>query len=306
MYELPDQSGRLVVVTGASSGTGREAARRLAIAGAEVVLAVRSGERGEATRQKIVEEHPPSKVRVRRVDLADLASVRDFADALTAEGRPVDTLINNAGVMSTGRRLETPDGWELNWATNFLGHFALTVRLLPLLLRAAAPRVVTVSSLAAAVGRFEVGVKRPRRHLLPYGAYARSKLAELLMAQHLSLVALAREWPLTSVAAHPGFTRTNLFLTTAPYEGGRSRRGWIARLAPLLAQDVTAGVEPILVAATADPLPGAYYGPGGPFSLAGPTTLVRLPRSARSPDVAARLWREGELLTGESIDNYDR
>ncbi len=153
MYAVPDQAGKLVVVTGANSGTGREAARRLAGAGARVVMAVRTVAKGERARDEILAENHGGTLEVRRVDLADLASVREFADGLIADGTPVDILINNAGVMAPPTRMTTADGFELQFGSNFLGPFALTMRLLPLVLAAKAPRVVTMSSGVASYGR---------------------------------------------------------------------------------------------------------------------------------------------------------
>ena len=157
MYEVPDQAGKLIVVTGANSGTGKEAVRRLAAAGAHVVLAVRTPAKGEQARAEILAEAPAARLDVRRVDLADLASVREFADGLIAGGTPVDVLINNAGVMAPPARMTTVDGFELQFGSNFLGPFALTMRLLPLVLAAPAPRVVTMSSGVASYGRIHFG-----------------------------------------------------------------------------------------------------------------------------------------------------
>src|SRR6202050_4729415 len=153
MYTVPDQAGKLIVVTGANSGTGKEATQRLAAAGAHVVMAVRTVTKGEQARDEILARHPGSRLEVRRVDLADLASVQEFAESLIADGTPVDVLINNAGVMAPPTRMTTADGFELQFGSNFLGPFALTVRLLPLVLAAPAPRVVTMSSGVASYGR---------------------------------------------------------------------------------------------------------------------------------------------------------
>ena len=153
MYAVPDQAGKLVVVTGANSGTGQEATRRLAEAGAHVVMAVRTIAKGEQAREEILADHPGARLEVRRIDLADLASVAEFADGLIADGTPVDLLVNNAGVMAPPSRMTTADGFELQFGSNFLGPFALTMRLLPLVLAAQAPRVVTMSSGVASYGR---------------------------------------------------------------------------------------------------------------------------------------------------------
>lgn len=302
MYDVPDQRGRRVVVTGANSGTGRETARRLAGAGAEVVLAVRDLDKGRRARRDIVHDYPDTHLDVRALDLADLSSVRAFADALVSEGRPVDVLVNNAGVMMPPRRMETVDGFELQMGTNFLGPFALSVRLVPLLLASTAPRVVTVSSLTAMVGRVRFDDLQWHRRYVAFAAYAQSKLADLLFARHLATLASERGWPLVSVAAHPGYTRTNL-MTAGPNLGRRRpRRAALGAAALVASQSVERGVEPMLYAATSpDVGPGAYYGPNGLFGLVGATTLVRLPRAARSRDTAARLWRVAERLTGESL-----
>lgn len=288
------------MVTGANSGTGRETSRRLAGAGAEVVLAVRDLDKGREACRDIVHDYPDAHLEVRVLDLADLTSVRAFADALASEGRPVDVLVNNAGVMMPPRRIETVDGFELQMGTNFLGPFALTARLAPLLLDSAAPRVVTVSSLAATMGRVRFDDLEWRRHYVAFAAYAQSKLADLLFARHLAALASERRWSLVSVAVHPGYTRTNL-MTAGPNLGRRRpRRSALGAAALVASQGVEQGAEPLLYAATSpDVLPGAYYGPSGLFGLVGATTLVRVPRAARSRDTAARLWRVAERVTGE-------
>jgi NAD(P)-dependent dehydrogenase (short-subunit alcohol dehydrogenase family) len=301
MYTVPDQSGKLVVVTGANSGTGKEAARRLAGAGARVVLAVRTPEKGEAAKAEILREHPSAQLEVRRIDLADLASVEEFAEVLLAAGAPVDTLVNNAGVMAPPTRFTTADGFELQFGSNHLGPFALTVRLLPLVLAAPEPRVATMSSAAADFGRIRFDDLQRERRYSPSLAYAQSKLANLLMARHLTALARERGWALRSTAAHPGFTRTNL-QSSGPTMGRRrpSLLGRGAGLLPL--QEPQQGAEPLLFAA-ADPAAtdGGYYGPDGRFGMVGATTEVRVPRRARDAGLAARLWAESERLTGVAL-----
>ena len=164
MYSVPDQSGRRIVITGANSGTGQEAARRLAAAGAHVIMGVRTVAKGEQARDGILAQQPQAQLEVRRVDLADLASVAEFADGLIAEGTPLDLLVNNAGVMAVPSRMTTADGFELQFGSNFLGPFALTVRLLPLLLAAPAPRVATMSSGMANIGRIHFDDLQYSRH----------------------------------------------------------------------------------------------------------------------------------------------
>jgi NAD(P)-dependent dehydrogenase (short-subunit alcohol dehydrogenase family) len=303
MYTVPDQTGRLAVVTGANSGTGKETTARLAAAGARVVMAVRTPAKGERARSEILARHPDAQMEVRRVDLADLESVRDLAEGLDADGTPLDLLVNNAGVMTPPKRMTTADGFELQMGSNFLGPFALTVRLLPLLLAARTPRVATMSSGMASLGRIAFDdLQWERRRYSGTFSYSQSKLADLLMSQHLARLATERGWNLLSTAAHPGYTRTNLQTAGASLGSTRLKRSKIVALPLLPSQDVSQGAEPLLFAA-ADPdaVNGGYYGPGGRFGLVGATTVAGIPTRARDTATAARLWSEAERLTGVSL-----
>ena len=305
MYVVPDQSGTYAVVTGANSGTGKEATKRLAAAGAEVVLAVRTVSKGQAAREEILAEYPNAKLEVRRVDLADLASVMEFAAGMRADGRPLDLLVNNAGVMTPPSRMTTKDGFELQFGSNFLGPFALTVRLLPLLLDAPAPRVATMSSGAANFGKIQFDDLQWEQHRYrTTAAYAQSKLADLMMTKQLAAISAERGWPLLSTGAHPGYTRTNL--QTAGISLGRDKlpawHGLVTRLNPLPSQDVEQGTEPLLFAATSpDAGAGAYYGPSGALGLVGPTKLAKAPRRALDAQANARLWSVAEGLTDVTL-----
>jgi NAD(P)-dependent dehydrogenase (short-subunit alcohol dehydrogenase family) len=302
MYAVPDQAGKLVVVTGANSGTGKEAARRLAEAGAHVVMAVRTIAKGEQARGEILARHPGAELEVRRVDLADLGSVGEFADGMMADGTPVDLLINNAGVMAPPTRMTTADDFELQFGSNFLGPFALTVRLLPLVLAAPGPRVVTMSSGVASYGRIRFDDPQWKRGYRPNLAYAQSKLADLMMTLHLADLARQHGWNLMSNAAHPGFTRTNLQTAGAGLGRDKPKRTPMNSFGFLPSQPVGPGTEPLLYAATsADAVNGGYYGPSRWFGLVGPTTTVRPPRRARDAVIANRLWAEAERLTGVSL-----
>ncbi len=251
MYAVPDQAGKLVVVTGANSGTGKEATRRLAGAGAHVVMAVRTAAKGEQAREEILATHPAARLEVRRIDLADLASVAEFADGLIADGTPVDVLINNAGVMAPPTRMTTADGFELQFGSNFLGPFALTMRLLPLVLAASAPRVVTVSSGVAVYGRIRFDDDLQwKRGYRPNLAYAQSKLADLMLTLHLADLADRHGWNLMSNAAHPGFTRTNLQAAGASLGRDKPKRTPFNSFTILPSQEVGPGTEPLLYAAT--------------------------------------------------------
>lgn len=302
MYHVPDQTGKLAVVTGANSGLGKEIATRLAIARTRVVLAVRSPSHGEEARSDILRQVPDAMVDVRRIDLADLDSVRAMADGLLADGTPLDLLVNNAGVMAVPTRMTTAQGFELQFGTNFLGPFALTLRLLPLLLAAPAPRVATMASGTASFGRINFGDLQSERHYRPTVAYAQSKLADLLLARQLATIADRHHWTLLSVAAHPGYTRTNL-QTTGP-NLGRDRPKWqrLTKASFVLSQEARQGADPLLFAAT-DPgvTNGGYYGPTGRLGLGGPPGKVRVPLQAQEAGHAARLWAEAEELTGVGL-----
>lgn len=295
MYIVPDQTGRRIIVTGSNSGTGKEAARRLAGAGAQVILAVRSVDKGERARADILAEHPDADLEVRRLDLADLSSVRSFAAGIDR----VDTLVNNAGVMIPPKRVETADGFELQFGTNFLGPFALTMALLPALLESSSPRVATMSSGTANVGRIRFADPQWRDRYSPSRAYAQSKLADLLFATSLATKSTERGWNLLSTVAHPGYTRTNLQTAGRNLDG--AERPPIERTI-LPSQSVDQGAEPLLFAA-ADPgaAQGAYYGPSR-LGLVGPTKrIAKLPRSARRPNVRTPLWTLAESLTESSL-----
>jgi NAD(P)-dependent dehydrogenase (short-subunit alcohol dehydrogenase family) len=255
--------------------------------------------KGEQARAEIQARHPHAQLEVRRIDLADLASVREFSDRLLADGTPVDTLINNAGVMAPPTRMTTADGFELQFGSNFLGPFALTVRLLPLVLAAPAPRVVTMSSGTANFGRIHFDDLQWERRYSANFSYAQSKLADLMMTLHLAAVAVERDWTLMSVAAHPGYTRTNLQSAGASLGRDTPKRTLFNSMHFLPSQDVGPGTEPLLYAATSpSAVSGGYYGPGGTFGLVGPASFVRPPRRARDTAAAARLWVAAERLTG--------
>jgi NAD(P)-dependent dehydrogenase (short-subunit alcohol dehydrogenase family) len=300
MYAVPEQTGRLAIVTGANSGTGKEATKRLSAAGARVVMAVRSIGKGEAAKAELLAENPSAQLDVRHIDLADLASVASFADGILADGVPVDLLINNAGVMAPPTRMTTADGFELQFGSNYLGPFALTVRLLPVLLKASAPRVVTMSSGMANFGRIHFDdLQWERRRYSPARSYAQSKLADSLMAHQLARIATERGWDLMSNAAHPGFTRTNLQTAGASLGRDKPKRTVFNSVPLLPSQLPPQGTEPLLYAATSpDAKNGGYYGPSGWMELVGATGEARIRKHMSDNAVAERLWSEAERLTG--------
>jgi NAD(P)-dependent dehydrogenase (short-subunit alcohol dehydrogenase family) len=303
MYAVPDQAGKLVVVTGANSGTGREAARRLAGAGADVVMAVRTVAKGERARDEILAAQPGARLEVRRIDLADLASVAEFADGLIADGRPVDVLINNAGVMAPPSRMLTADGFELQFGSNYLGPFALTLRLLPLILAAPAPRVVTMSSGVANYGKIDFSdLQWERRRFSPMLSYGQSKLADLMLSLQLARIATERGWNLLSAGAHPGYSKTNLQTAGASLGRDKPKRSLMLNFPLVPHHPVAQATDPLLYAATSpDAVNGGYYGPKGAFGLVGPSSIVQPPRRARDEVVAQRLWSESERLVDLTI-----
>ncbi len=284
-------------MTGANSGTGKETTKRIAAAGGSVIMAVRSLERGAIARDEILAEVPGAELELRQLDLADLRSVKAFAQTLLADGNALDVLINNAGVMAPPSRLETKDRFELQFGSNFLGPFALTNLLLPLLLETPGARVATMTSGTANFGRIHFDDLQSQRRYRPNLAYAQSKLADMLMSMQLAELAGRDGWRLLSTMAHPGYARTNLQSSGANL--GRVKQKAPIQRTLLPSQAVEQGAEPLLFAAV-DPnaQQGAYYGPGGTFGLVGPTKRVRIPRSARREGVAPRLWAEAENLVG--------
>ncbi|MFK3669228.1 SDR family NAD(P)-dependent oxidoreductase [Leifsonia aquatica] len=298
MYTVPDQTGRNIVVTGANSGTGKEATARLAAAGARVTMAVRSLDKGESARRDILARVPGAQLELRRIDLADFASVRAFAEGMLADGERIDTLVNNAGVMVPPKRTVTVDGHELQWQSNFLGPFLLTNLLLPRILESPSPRVATMSSGTANFGGIHFDDLDSERRYRAGRAYAQSKLADLLMALHLAALSEEHGWGLLSIAAHPGYTRTNLQTAGRNLARSEDKALQPSRRTFLPSQGVEQGAEPLLFAA-ADPTAaqGAYYGPDH-WALTGPTHRAVLPRSARARDLPASLWAVAASQTG--------
>lgn len=290
--DIPQQTGRTAVVTGANTGIGYETARLLTLRGATVVLAVRDAARGKAAADRILAESPEAQVRVRHLDLSSLASVREAADDLATAYDRIDLLINNAGVMWTPRRL-TVDGFELQFGTNHLGHFALTGLLLEKLLATPESRVVTVSSMAHRNGRIDFDDPHLARGYRPHRAYARSKLANLLFTYELQRRLAAANAPTISVAAHPGLASTELV---------RNAKAPIRVLnrvfSPFFNQSALMGALPTLRAAT-DPEArgGQYYGPAERGESSGPPKLVESNRASHDVTTQRRLWTLSEELT---------
>jgi NAD(P)-dependent dehydrogenase (short-subunit alcohol dehydrogenase family) len=290
LADIPDQTGRRAVITGATGGLGYECALALAGAGAEVILTGRNAAKADAALARIRSVHPAARVQFEMLDMASLASIADFAARATG---PVDLLINNAGVMALPKRRVTADRFEMQFGTNHLGHFALTGLLLPLL---QGGRVVTVSSILARQGAIHFDDLLGERPYNPDRAYAQSKLANLMFARALH----GRAAGVTSIAAHPGWARTDLIANGPKAEGGNDWRHRISVVvSPFLSQSAASGALPLLFAATAPgAAPGGYYGPDGMFETAGAPGPAKVPKRALDEWVCRRLWAVSEDLTG--------
>ena len=303
MVTIAEQSGKTAVVTGANSGIGFVTALELARARACVVLACRDLAKGCVALERISDEVPGAELDLARLDLADLGSVRSFASEVSARHQGTDLLVNNAGIMAVPQRRITADGFELQFGTNHLGHFALTGLLLDHLLRRPEARIVTVSSAAHTFGRVRLDDLHAEKRYRPWRAYAQSKLANLLFAFELDRMIQASGVDLMSSATHPGYAATNL-----QFSGPRLGRGGLSALligfsTRLFAQSDTAGALPTLYAATSpEAVSGGFYGPRGSSLAGGAPALVRPARRAFDEATASQLWEDSERLTGVRYD----
>ena len=297
--DIPDQSGRVAVVTGANSGLGYVTARELARKGARVVLACRSEARGAAAVGRLAAEVPEADVELRRLDLGDLGCVREFAATLPYDR--LDLLVNNAGVMALPYGT-TADGFETQFGVNHLGHFALTGLLLPALLGTPGARVVTVSSPMHAVANIDIGELNSERRYRRWIAYARSKTANLLFTHELARRLAAQGAEVVAAAAHPGYADTNL-QTAGPRMSGRRAGEWLVRIGNrVFAQSAEAGALPLLYAATAPGVrPDSFTGPSFAGWRGSPAPSWRAPWTL-DDRAGERLWEESERLTGVTYD----
>jgi NAD(P)-dependent dehydrogenase (short-subunit alcohol dehydrogenase family) len=287
--QIGDLHGRTAIVTGFNSGIGYETALELGRAGARVLVAARDAERGAEALARLRAAIPAGTFELERLDLADLGSVRAFAERFLATGAALDLLVNNAGVMAIPERQLTADGFERQLGTNHLGHFALTGLLLPALRKSRAPRLVIVSSLVAYWGKLDLDDLQATRSYGPNRVYSATKLANLLFMKELE-----RRVPwLTTVSAHPGATNTNLQQHAGA--GGRL-------IMKVIGQAADRGALPSLYAATCEVATGEFYGPRNLMHMQGPPVEVRLPKRAHNVEVARRLWDASERLTGVTFD----
>ncbi|WP_025591332.1 oxidoreductase [Agrobacterium tumefaciens] len=299
--DMPSQKGRTILITG-TGGLGFEDALALAQAGGDVIIAGRNPTKGADAIRRIKEKVPQASVTLEIVDLGDLASIEALAKRLKETRDHIDVLINNAGVMTPPTRQTTKDGFELQFGTNFLGHFALTGHLLPLLVRAQDPRVVTLSSIAvrSASAAINFNDLQAERLYKPMPVYTQSKLACLMFAFELQRRSEEAGWGITSIAAHPGVSRTDL-LHNGP--GRRSVQGFLRSFMWFLFQPVAQGALPTLFATTSpEARGGGYYGPDRLSETRGHPTEAQIPRQALEKHVAHKLWEISENLTGISFN----
>ncbi len=300
--QMPDLSGRTMIVTGGNSGLGYEAAAALAAKGAHVVLACRSESRSQEAKAKIESAHPDASLESLPLDLASLASVRDFAKAFLDRHDALHALVNNAGVMAIPRR-DTADGFEMQIGTNHLGHFALTGLLLGRLLATEGARVVNVSSTAHRMGRIDFDDLHGERRYSSWGAYGQSKLANLLFTYELQRRLESRGADAIAVGCHPGYAATNLQFVGPRMSGSSLGESFMGALNRLFAQSAAMGALPTLYAATAPDVKGGdYIGPGGLGEAWGPPKKVRSSGRSRDRKAAARLWDLSVEATGVSYD----
>jgi NAD(P)-dependent dehydrogenase (short-subunit alcohol dehydrogenase family) len=302
---IGSQVGRRALITGANSGIGFEAALELARHGAEVILPARTIEKANDAAARITAQVPEAVVYPEVLDLVDLSSVQAFARRVVERfpGQSLDLLINNAGVMAVPTRELTVDGYERQFATNYLGPFALTALLFGSVKEEAGSRIVTVSSTASKFGKIDFeNLQSERRYSPMWGAYAQSKLADSVFALELQRRLTAAGSPIISVAAHPGYAVTNL-QKTGSGGGSRAMRVLELLLQPFASQDAAQGALPTLFAAVApEAVAGGYYGPDGFQELKGYPVSAKIAPAAKDAAVAQRLWTETERLTGVTFE----
>jgi hypothetical protein len=295
---IPNLAGKTALITGANSGLGLESARALAGKGAHVILAVRDSAKGERALDELRADHPLASLELLALDLSSLKSIRSAAQRVRADHPRLDILLNNAGIMATPYTL-TEDGFELQFGTNHLGHFALTGLLFPLLLAAPQARVVNVSSQMHVPGRMRFDDLGWTRRYSRWGAYNMSKLANLLFTYELARRSTEKGLPVLSAAAHPGYAATNLQHRGAELAGHGVRVKLIQLLNPLGGQSAAMGALPQLYAATApDVAPGDYVGAGGLFGARGYPKKMRSAKHSYDREAMRTLWEKSEQLTG--------
>lgn len=292
--KIPQRNDGVAVITGSTEGIGYEDALALSSAGWKVIIMGRNAQKGAGAITKILQINPTAKVSFEQIDLADLSSIKSFASKMVTKGDAINLLINNAGVMTPPNRLETKDGFELQFGTNHIGHFALTAQLLPLLRKAPDARVVTVSSIANREGTINFDDLQSTTSYVPGKAYSQAKIANLMFAIELQRQSEKNGWGITSIASHPGVSRTNLLITGA---GRWSAAGMTRRFLPFLFQPQAQGALPTLFAATSPQAKGGmYYGPNKMSETRGFPTVAKIPAQAEDLEVSQKLWEVSQQL----------
>ncbi|GAB3430424.1 SDR family oxidoreductase [Niabella aquatica] len=296
VVNIPKRNTGFAVITGSTEGIGFQDALALSNAGWEVIMMGRNAQKGADAIAQIHQINPKGKITFEKIDLADLSSIKAFSNKMISKGQAIDLLINNAGVMTPPKRLETKDGFELQFGTNHIGHFALTAGLLPLLRKSLNARVVTVSSIANRDGAINFDDLQSTSSYLPMKAYAQSKLANLMFALELQRQSDKHGWGITSIAAHPGVSRTNLIVTGS---GKWSVQGIARTLLPFLFQPSSQGALPTLYAATCpEAIGGVYYGPNKMSETRGFPAIAKIPAQALDENISLKLWEVSQVLAG--------
>ncbi|TRW27591.1 SDR family NAD(P)-dependent oxidoreductase [Flavobacterium zepuense] len=292
--DIPQTNSGLAVITGSTEGVGYEDALALSSAGWNVVIMGRNAQKGADAIDKIHRINRKAKVSFEKIDLANLSSIKAFVSRMTLKGQAINLLINNAGVMTPPKRLETADGFELQFGTNHIGHLALTAQLLPLLRKSPGARVVTVSSVANRAGIINFDDLQSTSSYVPMKAYGQAKLANLMFALELQRQSEKYGWGITSLASHPGVSRTNLLITGA---GRWSAAGMARTFLPFLFQPSAQGALPTLYAATSpDAKGGLYYGPDKMGETRGFPSVAKIPSQAKDLNVSLKLWELSQEL----------
>ncbi len=301
--DIPDQTGKYVVVTGANSGLGFETAKAMADKGATVVMACRNEDKAAEAASLIRDTVPNAPLEVRKLDLSDLDSVKHFADEMLVQDKPIDILFNNAGVMAMPE-MRTAQGFEMQIGTNHLGHFALAARLFPLVKKAEAGRVIAVASQAHRIGKINLDdLNWQSRSYSRWAAYGQAKLANLMFSKELAKRLAAQNSKVISAAAHPGYASTNLQSAASKVENSKFGEWFFELGNSLFGQSQAKGALPSLRAATDPSVQGGdYYGPHGFMERAGYPVKVGSTTIAQDQDMWAKLWDLSEELTGVKFD----
>ena len=303
--DIPDQTGKNIIVTGANSGLGYQTSLELVKKGARVILACRNEEKGNLAASRISNQVPNAVLEVLSLDLSDLSSIRFFVKKFSEKYNKLNVLVNNAGVMALPQ-LQTADQFEMQFGTNHLGHFALTALLFPILKETANSRVVTLSSLMHKFGKINFDDLNCEKSYAKWKAYGQSKLANLMFATELQKKLDIHDIKMLSLAAHPGWSATNLQTKGAELEHARVTKKLNELANKLLAQSASIGALPSLYAATSPKVkPGSYYGPGGWLKMHGHPVEEKINRKLVDPEISGKLWLKSEELIGIKF-HFDR